>query len=151
MTREEMILNYEATQAAVAYIIGFVLNKRIYRIVMDKLFDDMFYATRESHSHGGYAKIKLRLTNAIKCQLIEMGAQEIGGLEILDNGPKNKGDAFEKYEVEKAGGTWGRNTLEYYLGGDVEIDGKPYQIKFEGASFTNEKVIAKAMKWKLGQ
>ena len=86
MTREEMIINYEATQAAMAYIIGFILNNRVYRIVMDKLFDDMFGLDRESTSHGGHAKIKLRLTNAIKCRLIEMGAEDIGTPDAIIGG-----------------------------------------------------------------
>lgn len=150
MTREEMILNYEATQAAVAYIIGFILNKRVYRIVMDKLLDEMFELSRESTSHGGHAKIKLHLTNAIKCRLLDMGAVDIGGLEVLDNGRKNKGEAFEKYETERAGQHWEKDRIPYYIDGDLTVDGVKYQIKFEGASFTNEKVIRAAMEWKMG-
>lgn len=151
MTLNEMIRNYEATQAAMAYIIGFTLNKRVYRIVMDKLLNEMFELSRESTSHGGHAKIKLHMTNAIRVKLIEMGAEEIGGLEVLDNGRKNKGEAFEKYETERAGQVWEKDRIPYYIDGDLTVDGVKYQIKFEGASFTNEKVIAAAMEWKFGK
>lgn len=153
MTREEMIFNYEATQAAMAYIIGFILNNRVYRIVMNKLADDMFGLDRESTSHGGHAKIKLRLTNAIKCRLIEMGAQDIGTPdEIVGGSDKyNKGDRWERWNAQQAGQEWHKSRTEYYLDGDLTVGGISYQIKFEGASFTNEKVIAKAMAWKFGR
>ena len=150
MTREEMIRAYKRTQAAAAYIIGFVLNNRIYRIILTDLFDEMFYYTRESMSHGGLPKLKLRLTNAIRVQLIEMGAVEVGGMEILNNGLKNKGDAWEKWNTEQAGQTWHKDTTPYYLDGDLTVNEVKYQIKFEGASFTNEKVIRDGLACRLG-
>ena len=151
MTLNEMILNYRATCAAMAYIIGFVLNNRVYRIVLPELMDELFKLDRESKSHGGAAKIKLRLTNEIKVQLIEMGAQDVGGLDILNNGRKNKGEAFEKWETERAGQIWKKDRIPYYVDGDLTVDGVSYQIKFENASFTNENVIKAAMEWKLAR
>ena len=150
MTLIEMMNNYRATTAAMAYIVGFILNNRVYRIVMPEMLDEMFGMDRESTSHGGHAKIKLRLTNAIKCQLIEMGAQDIGTPAEILTGRKNKGEAFEKYETERAGQVWVKDRIPYYIDGDLTVDGVKYQIKFEGASFTNEKVIAAAMEWKMG-
>ena len=153
MTREEMIINYEATQAAMAYIIGFILNNRVYRIVMNKLFDDMFGLDHESTSHGGHAKIKLRLTNAIKCRLIEMGAEDIGTPDAIigGNDKYNKGERWERWNTVNAGQEWHKDRTEYYIDGDLTVDGIKYQIKVEGASFTNEKVIAAAMAWKFGR
>ena len=68
----------------------------------------------------------------------------IGTPEILD-GLKNKGDAWEKYLTEKAGQEWHKDSTPYFVDGDLTVDGIKYQIKFENASFANEKTIGEAM------
>ena len=53
------------------------------------------------------------------------------------------GEVFEKMETEKAGQTWTKDNVPFTIDGDLTVDGIAYQIKYEGATFTNEKTLAK--------
>lgn len=54
----------------------------------------------------------------------------------------NRGDIFEKLITEMQGQHWTKDHVPFTEAGDIEIDGIPYQIKFEKATFTNEKTLA---------
>jgi hypothetical protein len=41
---------------------------------------------------------------------------------------------------------WKKDSVPYYLDGDLTVDGVKYQIKFESASFANEETILEGMK-----
>ena len=58
---------------------------------------------------------------------------------------KNKGEAFEQWVTENAGQEWHKDSVPYYMDGDLTVNGVKYQIKFESASLANETTIAKAM------
>lgn len=144
-----MFANYVATSAAMAYIVGFNLNGRAYMATVRELVQDWVHMDRESKQNGGTAKLRMALNNKQKVALIEAGAVEIGATADLLALHKNKGCAFEKYVTEKAGQTWVKDSVPYYLDGDLTVDGVKYQIKWENASLTNEKVIAAALAWKM--
>lgn len=148
MNFNEMVNGYRATSAAMAYIVGFALNNILYRIVLDELPDEILHPDHESTKNGGHYKIKMHCTNTIKARWIENGAEEIGTVEMLD-GVKNKGNWFEKLETERVGQVWVKDSIPYYVQGDLSVNGIEYQIKWENASLTNESVIRKALEWKL--
>ena len=45
--------------------------------------------------------------------------------------------------TEKAGQTWIKDSTPFTIDGDLTVDGTAYQIKFENATFTNEKTLAR--------
>ena len=60
--------------------------------------------------------------------------------EMLCNESKyNKGEIFEKLVTERFGQTWEKDSVPFTDDGDLTVDGIAYQIKFESASFINEK------------
>lgn len=55
----------------------------------------------------------------------------------------NKGEIFEKLVTELFGQVWEKDNVPFTKAGDIEVDGIAYQIKFEKATFTNEKTLKK--------
>ena len=136
---------YNATSAAAAYILGFMLNGNVYQIILNHLPEWLIGMDRESTSHGGALKLRIRMTAVARRRLMNMGAAYIGTVDEILSSRKNKGEAFEKYVTEKAGQEWHKDSIPYYLDGDLTMDGIKYQIKFESASLANENTIKKAM------
>lgn len=137
---------YEMTSAAVAYIIGFILNGKVYEIVLESLPTWLVGLDRESSSHGGYLKLRIRMTAKAKARLLNAGAAYIGTVDEVLTGRKNKGEAFEKFVTERAGQVWHKDSIPYFIDGDLTVNGKKYQVKFESASLANERTIAEALK-----
>ena len=53
----------------------------------------------------------------------------------------NKGEVFEKMVTESYGQEWKKDNVPFTEDGDLTADGIAYQIKFEKATFTNEKSL----------
>ena len=136
---------YKATTAAAAYIIGFLMNDKVYTIYLNDLPEWLIAMDRESTSHGGARKLRIRMTTIARHRLLNLGAAYIGTASEVLASRKNKGEAFEQWVTENAGQEWHKDSVPYYMDGDITINGTKYQIKFESASLANENTIAKAM------
>lgn len=55
----------------------------------------------------------------------------------------NKGEIFEKLVTEYFGQTWVKDNVPFTDGPDLTVDGIGYQLKYEKATFTNEKALAR--------
>ncbi len=141
----DLLNAYKATSAAVAYIIGFLMNGMVYAIYLNDLPDWLISMDRESTSHGGARKLRIRMNTIARRRLMSMGAAYIGTATEILASRKNKGEAFEQWVTENAGQEWHKDSTPYYMDGDITINGTKYQIKFESASLANENTIAKAM------
>ena len=137
---------YKATTAAMAYIIGFLMNDKVYTIYLNDLPEWLVGLDRESTSHGGAKKLRIRMTAIARRRLMNMGAAYIGTVNEVLASRKNKGEAFEQWVTENAGQEWHKDSVPYYLDGDLTVNGTKYQIKFESASLANENTINKALK-----
>lgn len=75
------------------------------------------------------------------------GAKVLCSKEFFETTAKeskyNKGEIFEKLVTEYFAQEWTKDNIPFTEAGDIEINGKAYQIKFEKATFTNEKTLAK--------
>ena len=58
----------------------------------------------------------------------------------------NRGEVFEKLVTEYAGQEWEKDNIPFTEAGDLDWNGIAYQIKFEKATFTNEKSLANLKK-----
>ena len=58
----------------------------------------------------------------------------------------NRGEIFEKMVTEYFGQIWEKDTIPFWVQGDIEINGKQVQIKLENATLMNTKQIAKLKK-----
>jgi len=53
----------------------------------------------------------------------------------------NRGELFEKLITEYYGQVWEKDNVPFTEDGDLTVDGIAYQIKFEKATFINEKTL----------
>ena len=75
---------------------------------------------------------------------------KVCALEVLENlyetTKYNRGEIFEKLITEKFGQTWTKDHVPFTVAGDIEVDGVAYQVKYNKATFTNEKTLANLMR-----
>lgn len=142
---------YEDTTAAVWTLLVFQLAGRAYAARLDAITADMVTLDRESSQNGGATKLRFKLSNRQKVALIEAGAEEVGNIADILSLQKNKGNAVECWATRRCMGIeWVKDSIPYYMQGDIRVNGEEVQVKFENASLTNVSVMEKAIAWKLG-
>ena len=67
----------------------------------------------------------------------------LGSADLLNTDKYNKGEIFEKLVTEFFGQTWVKDTIPFWVQGDIEVDGRQIQIKLDSATLMNTKQIAK--------
>ena len=146
MTKETMIRNYRKFSAADSYILGFIHSHEVYAVEVAEIMPRYMRVEHESSKKGGCAKLQLRLTKKYQEQLIKKGAVVIGSEDIL-NGEYNKGVEFERVISEMNGIKFRGNDNEpFYKAGDLNIDGREIQVKFNGAQIVVERTLKKLQK-----
>ena len=63
--------------------------------------------------------------------------------ELVESTIYNKGEIVEKLITEKYGQTWVKDNVPFTEDGDLTVNGIAYQIKYEKATFINEKQMAR--------
>ena len=145
MKKETMIKNYRKMSACDSYIIGFTYKHGVYMLEVKEIMPRYIRLEHTSSKRGSIPQLKFRLTNAYKEQLIRKGAEYIGTDEVIYSLNKNKGCAFEKYVTERfTSEMWVKDSVPFYVQGDIEVDGKQIQVKFEGAEITTERCLRNA-------
>lgn len=128
------------------YIFGFVYKKNVYAVVTTSEVLP-YVLTLDSASRGAGFALRFNPTNEQKVFLLSKGAELIYSKEYFEKtvveSNYNKGEIFEKLCTENIGQTWTKDNLPFTDGGDLTVDGIAYQIKFEKATFTNEKTLAR--------
>lgn len=146
MNKQTMIRNYRKFSAADAYILGFIYKHQVYMVEVAEIMPRYMRVEHESSKKGGCAKLQLRLPKQYQEQLIRKGAVAIGSEEIL-NGEYNKGVEFERIISEMNGVEFrGKDNVPFYVEGDLNINGKEVQIKFNGAQIVVERTLKKLQK-----
>lgn len=142
-----MLHDYETTTAARGYIVGFPFHGMLYRVDVTHLPEAWVKLDRASSKKGGFLKLRLRLSAAIKAQLVESGAAQLVGAEsLLDTNDKyNRGERWERLVTEAAGQTWVKDSVPFWVAGDINLNGTELQIKLEQAEITNERALAQAL------
>ena len=141
---------YEDTTAAAWTLLVFQLAGRAYAARLNAITADMVALDRESSQNGHATKLRFRLSNRQKVALIEAGAEEVGDIADILALQKNKGNAVECWATRRyMGEEWSKDSIPYYVQGDIRVNGEEVQVKYENASLTNVKVMAAALEWKL--
>lgn len=149
MTLTEMITLYATLTAAHKYILGFVANGNLYYIALN--FSELTAAAkfdRAAASKGGMTKVRIRTSKEQRAEMIASGrAVLLGKVEILNTADKyNKGERFEKIVTERlTGKEWHKDSVPFWVAGDIAVNGEQIQVKFDDAELTNEKVLRKAL------
>ena len=143
---EYLINEYNRLAYTHRYILGFAYKGVVYDVYVTA--DVLPYVCRlDKASRGQGYSLRFKPTNAQKLMLIAKGAEVVCSLDYfmanVNELPYNKGEVFEKMETEKVGQTWTKDNVPFTIDGDLTVGGIAYQIKYEGATFTNEKTLAK--------
>lgn len=141
---QSLINRYNAVAFTHEYIWGFEYKGNIYMAITDKSMMP-FVCTLDKASRGaGYAlrfcpNTQQKLALLPKAQLL-CSSRYFN--ETVATSKYNKGEIFEKMVTEFFGQTWEKDNVPFTEDGDITVEGIAYQIKFQKATFCNEKSIA---------
>ena len=145
MTMQEMMNEYNTRAGAHTYALGFVHNGMLYA---EKLsfaeLSRFFKLDRASSKRGGFAKIRIKLTAKDRAEL-SATAELLGAEDLLTkDSAHNKGENFERELTERwAHETWVKDSVPFWVAGDIRVDGIEIQVKLDGAELTNERTLAR--------
>jgi hypothetical protein len=98
-------------------------------------------------SRGAGYSLRFCPTKEQKAFLLTKGAKVLCSKEFFEISVKeskyNKGEIFEKMVTESYKQEWTKDNVPFTEDGDLTVNGIAYQIKFEKATFTNEKTLAR--------
>lgn len=143
-----MIKGYNELSFTHHYIFGFIYKGNVY---MAHATADMLPALLklDKASRGAGYALRFCPNNDIKVALLP-NAQLICSKaffeETVADSIYNKGEIFEKMVTEFYGQEWEKDNVPFTEAGDIEVNGIAIQIKFEKATFCNEKSLANMMK-----
>ena len=143
---DRMRRDYERFTGAEGYAIGFHIGDDVYCAMLDTIPRRFTRVQRECSSCGGgyglYINVK---SKKAKAELMKK-AVKVGTLADLE-GEYNKGVMFEKLVYEINGQTFrGKDNVRFTEGGDIVIDGKEIQVKYEHARICYDKTLKKLKK-----
>ena len=145
MTMTEMTITYARKTAAHKYALGFVYEGRLYVVVLSFAeLSRFFKLDRASSKRGGFAKIRIKLTASDRAML-SAEAECLGSADLLMKDAKhNKGENFERELTERwTAETWVKDSVPFWVAGDIRVNGVEIQIKLDGAELTNEKILSR--------
>ena len=124
------------------YILGFRYKGNIYfvEVTGNEL---VFVTSLDKASRGAGYALRFKPNREIKEHLLALGAEvlcsELYFDETVEASKYNKGEVFEKMITELNGQEWEKDNVPFTEDGDLTVDGVAYQLKFEKATFINEK------------
>ena len=143
---EYLINEYNRLAYTHNYIFGFEYKGLVYAVTTTN--EVLPYILKlDKASRGAGLALRFKPTNAQKILLIAKGAEVVGSAEWFKNEVEsnnyNIGENFERIITERNGQTWKKDSVPFTIDGDLTVDGVAYQIKYQGATFTNEKTLAR--------
>lgn len=141
-----MIEKYDEKSFTHNYIFGIVVSGIVYAI---KATSEIlpFILTLDSASRGNGYSLRFKPTNGQKEILLAKGAKALCSARFFDAevaaSKYNRGEIFEKMVTESFGQEWKKDNVPFTDDGDITVDGIAYQIKYEKATFTTEKQLAR--------
>ena len=144
MTKRTMINHYRNHSAADSYIVGFVYDKNLYFVKMAEIAPRFLSVEVASRNQG--ENLRLRLKKSHRASLMKKNPVCLGSADMLVADKYNKGEIFEKAVTEYYGQTWEKDTVPFWVQGDINLNGEEVQIKLDSATLMNTKQIAKLKK-----
>ena len=145
MTMTEMMNRYNARSASHVYALGFAHAGNLFAVKLS--FTELsrfFKLDRASSKRGGFAKIRIKLTAKDRAEL-SATAELLGAEDLLTKDPAhNKGENFERELTERwTAETWVKDSVPFWVKGDLTVNGEEVQVKLDGAELTNEKLLSR--------
>lgn len=138
--------DYERFTAAEGYAIGFHIGDDVYCAMLDTIPRRFTRVQKEcKRAGGGYGLYINVRTKKAKNELIKK-AVKVGTMADL-KGQYNRGVMFEKLIYELNGQTFrGKDNVRFTESGDIVINGKEIQVKYEHARICYDKTLQKLKK-----
>lgn len=139
-----LIDRYNAISFTHHYIFGFTYKGNVYAC---KTTSEVlpYILTLDKASRGAGYTIRFKPNTTQKLFLLK-NSEVICSVkffeELTAESKYNRGEIFEKIIIENAGQVWKKDNLKFTEAPDVTINNIGYQIKFEKATFVNEKSLA---------
>lgn len=138
-----LIDRYNAKAYTHQYIWGFAYKHNIYMATTDSHVMPIVCKLDKASRGAGYA---LRFCPNAQQKLALMPSATLLCSEKFFNeqvaeSKYNNGEIFEKMVTEYFGQVWEKDNVPFTEAGDIEVDGIAYQIKFQKATFCNEKSL----------
>ena len=138
----QMTSKYNRLSFTHDYIFGFADRGTIYAVVTTaKVLPFVLCLDRASRGAG----FALRFNpNKAQKEMLKVSGKTFAvcSVEYFDDlvasTRYNRGEIFEKLVTEAFGQEWKKDNLPFTEGGDIEVGGKAYQIKYAKATFCNE-------------
>jgi len=141
---KSLIDRYNAVAYTHNYIWGFIFKGNVYMTITTANMMPFVCKLDRASRGAGYAlrfcptseqKIALMPTAKVICS-------EKYFNEVYAKSKYNKGEIFEQIVTEYFGQVWTKDSIPFTEDGDITVNGIAYQIKFQKATFCNEKSIA---------
>ena len=148
MFNAEMANRYNRIAGAHKYIVGFVRRGFVYYVQLN--FAELCQLLKDDHAsskRGGTLKLRVRVTAEQAIIFIHSGkAVRLCSVEELKADAKhNAGENFERIITETlTSELWVKDSVPFWVKGDINVNGEEIQIKLDGAELTNEKTLARA-------
>lgn len=140
---KELINGYEKVAYTDNYIWGFAYKGNIYVATTNGSYIETVCKLDKASRGAGYS-LRFKPTKAQKEVLMTKASilcSEKFFKEEFDKTAYNRGETFERLVTEAYGQRWEKDSIPFTEAGDLEVDGKAYQIKFQGATFCTEKSL----------
>lgn len=140
---KKLIDQYEALSYTNRYIFGVAVNGNILALHTNASILP-YILTLDSASRNGGASLRYKPTK-VQVETLRANASESYVLcsveyfeELVKSSKYNRGEIFEMLVTEHFGQEWVKDNVPFTEGGDIEVDGVAYQIKYNKATFANE-------------
>ncbi len=143
-TKENLLDRYNAHAYAHKYLLGFIYKKVVFLAHVDER--DLAPLTSIGEASRGGLSLRFRPTNEVKASLLDRSEALCSASEfsaICSASKYNKGEVFEQLVTEHFGQIWAKDSVPFWKGPDIVVDGINYQIKFQEASFISESALAR--------
>ena len=144
MTIYEMVKEYEKHSFSSKYIKGFIFKSMVYMVMENSLDETGLRLDKASRNGGCSLRFKPSLKDKremLKKAFPICSKQEFKAL--VETSKYNNGEMYEKVIFNHFGLEWKKDNTPFTKNGDIRINSIAYQIKFEKATFINEKQLAK--------
>lgn len=139
-----LIKGYSAKAFTHNYIFGFTFRGVVY-MTFTGSHALPFVTILDKASRGAGFSLRFK-PNKDQKQYLLVGAKPLCSVDFFEEcvatSKYNRGEIFEKLVAEHFGQEWKKDNVPFTEGPDLTIDGIPYQLKYEKATFTNEKALA---------
>ena len=143
-----MINRYNEVAFTHNYIWGFTYKHNVYMAITTSEVMPLVCKLDKASRGAGYA---LRFCPTTDQKLVLMPSATLLCSEKFFNeqvaeSKYNNGEIFEKMVTEYFGQVWVKDNVPFTEAGDIDTDGVAYQIKYQKATFCNEKSLANLRK-----